>query len=106
MLVAQPCPASCDPMDCSLQGSSVHGILQAGIPEWVAIPFSRGPSQPRDQTQVCLIAGRFFTVWATREALYKIMNQYIVIPVTYNIVYQLYTLYTIKILKPHVTRLI
>ena len=56
-------------MDCSLPGSSVHGILQAGILAWVAIPFSRGSSRPRDQTQVSLIAGRFFTVWAIREAL-------------------------------------
>ena len=53
---------------CSLPGSSVHGILQARILEWVAIPFSRGSSQPRDQTQVCHIAGRRFTIWATREA--------------------------------------
>ena len=49
-------------------GSSVHGIFQARILEWVAIPFSRGSSQPRDRTQVSHIAGRFFTVWATREA--------------------------------------
>ena len=54
-------------MDCSPPGSSVHGILQARILEWVAIPFSRGSSWPRDQTQVCCIAGGFFTVWATRE---------------------------------------
>ena len=46
----------------------VHGILQARILEWVAFPFSRGSSQPRDQTQVSCIAGRFFTSWATREA--------------------------------------
>ena len=57
----------CDPMDCSLPGSSVHGILQARILEWVAIPFSRGSSQPRDQTWVSYIAGRFFTIWATKE---------------------------------------
>ena len=52
---------------CGLQppGSSLHGILQARILEWVAIPFSRGFSQPRDRTQVC-IAGRFFAIWATR----------------------------------------
>ena len=50
-----------DPMDCSSPGSSVHGILQAGILEWVAIPFSRGSSQPRDQIQVSCNAGRFFT---------------------------------------------
>ena len=46
----------------------VHGILQARILEWVAFPFARGSSQPRDQTQVSRIAGRFFTSWATREA--------------------------------------
>ena len=59
MLVAQACPL-CDPMDCSPPGSSVHGIPQAGILEWVAISFSRGSSQPRDQTQGSCIAGRFF----------------------------------------------
>ena len=87
------------PMDCSLPGSSVygvfqarvlgwvaisfsrkkwkwklhltlvHGVLQARILEWVAIPFSRGPSQPRNRTQVSHSACRFFTSWATREAL-------------------------------------
>ena len=56
-------------MDCSLPGSSVHEILQARILEWVTVPFSRGSFQARDQTQVSHIAGRFFTVWATREAL-------------------------------------
>ena len=55
-------------MDCSPPGSSVHGILQARVLEWVAIPFSMGSSQARDQTQVSCIAGTFFTVWATREA--------------------------------------
>ena len=54
-------------MDCSPPGFSVHGILQVRILEWVAIPFSRGSSQPRDYTQVPCIAGRFFMVWATRE---------------------------------------
>ena len=66
--VTQSCPTLCDPMDCSPPGSSVHGILQARILEWVAISFSRGPSQPRDQTQVSRIAGRRFNLWATREA--------------------------------------
>ena len=56
------------PMDWSLPGSSVHGILQARILEWVVILFSRGSSQPRDQTQVSCIAGGFFTNWATRKA--------------------------------------
>ena len=49
------------PMDCSPLGSSVHGVLQARILEWVAIPSSRGSSQPRDRTKVSRIAGRFFT---------------------------------------------
>ena len=49
---------SCDPMDCSLPGFSVLGILQARVLEWVAISFSRGSSRPRDQTQVCCIVGR------------------------------------------------
>ena len=66
--VAQLWPILCDPMDCSQLGSSVHGILQARIPEWVAIPFSRGSSRPRDWTLVSSIAGRFFIIWATREA--------------------------------------
>ena len=61
--VAQLCPILCDPMD-----YAVRGILQARILEWVAISFSRGSSQPRNQTQVSCIAGRFFTSWATREA--------------------------------------
>ena len=58
----------CDPMDCTPPGFSVHGISHARTLEWVAIPFSRGSSRPRHQTQVSCIAGRFFTAWATREA--------------------------------------
>ena len=61
-LVAQLFPTLCDPTDCSPPGSSVHGILQARILEWVAMPSSRGSSQPRDRTQVSRIAGRFFTI--------------------------------------------
>ena len=56
-------------MDCSPPGSSIHGILQARILDWVAISFSRGSSQPRDRTQVSFIAGRRFNLWATREAV-------------------------------------
>ena len=66
--VAQSCPTLCDPMDSSLPGSAVHGIFQARILEWAAISFSRGSSQPRDQTQVSCTVDRCFTVWATREA--------------------------------------
>ena len=67
--VPQSCPTLCDPMDCSPPGSSVHGILQARILEWVAMPSSRGSSQPRDLTGVSCIAGRFFASRVTREAL-------------------------------------
>ena len=66
--VTQSCPTLCDPVDCSPPGSSVHGILQARILEWVAISFSRGSSQLRDRTQVSHIASRCFNLWATREA--------------------------------------
>ena len=79
VLVTQSCRTLCEPMDCSPPGSSVHGILQASILEWVAIHFSRGSSQPGDQTQVSFIASRFFTIWATREAppffLYLLVNR-------------------------------
>ena len=61
--VAQSCPTLCDPMDCSLPGSSVHGIPQAIVLEWIAISFSRGSSRPRDQTRVSWIVDRWFTVW-------------------------------------------
>ena len=65
--VAQSCLTLCDPMDCSLPGSSVHGIFQAILLEWIAISFSRRSSQPRDQTWVSHIVDRHFTIWATRE---------------------------------------
>ena len=61
----QSCPTLCNPMD-----YTVHGILQASILEWVAIPFVRESFQPRDQTQVSHMAGGFFTRSATREARY------------------------------------
>ena len=66
--VTQSCPTLCDPMDCSLSGSSVHGIFQARVLEWIAISFSRGSSWPMNQTQISRTAGRCFTIWATREA--------------------------------------
>ena len=68
--VAQSCPTLCDPMDGSLPGSSLHGILQARVLEWVAISFSRGSSRPRDRAQVSLIPGRRFNLWATREPMH------------------------------------
>ena len=69
MLLAQSCPTLCDTMDCSPPGSSVHRILQARILEWAAIPFSMESAWPRNWILVSWIAGRFFTIWATREIL-------------------------------------
>ena len=66
-------------MDYSLPASSVYGILQARILEWVAIPFSRGSSQPGDRTQISCIAGRFFTILATREAPLNISDLQLVL---------------------------
>ena len=60
-LVAKLCPTLCNSMDCSPPGSSVHGISQARILEWVASSFSRGSSQPRNRTHVSSSAGRLFT---------------------------------------------
>ena len=86
VLVTQSCPTLCDPMDCSCPGSSIHGILQAKMLEWVDIPFSRGSSQPWDRIQGSNpgifpnqgsnlgIAGRFFSIWAIREA-HKLCRQ-------------------------------
>ena len=65
--------AAWDPMNCSPPGSSVHGILQARMLEWEAIPFVRGSSGPRDQTQVSCIARRFFSIWAARKAIVVII---------------------------------
>ena len=65
----QSCPTLCDPKDCP--GSSVHEILQAMVLEWFAISFSRGSSQPRDQTQASRIVGRHFTIWARKVGCSK-----------------------------------
>ena len=62
VLVAQLCQTLCNTMDCSLPGYSVHGILQARVLEWVAIPFSRESSQLRGQTWISHIVSRFFTL--------------------------------------------
>ena len=63
----QLCPALHDPTDCSLPGSSVNGIFQARIPEWVPMPTSWGSSWPRDWTHVSCITGRFFTTEPPRD---------------------------------------
>ena len=69
--VVQSRPTLYNPMDCSLLVSSVHGIFQARVLEWVAISFPRRSSQLRDWTRVSHIAGRHFTLWATREVWWK-----------------------------------
>ena len=70
--VAQLCPTVCNPMDCSPAGSSIYGILQARIMDWIVISFSRVSYQSRDQNKVSHIASRFFFIWAPQEALYEV----------------------------------
>ena len=70
--VAQSCLILWHRMNCSLPGSSIQGILQARILQWAAILFSRGSSWPRVQTQVSCIAGRLYTIWATRQVVLTI----------------------------------
>ena len=77
VVVAQSRPSLCDPNNYSPSGSAAHGTLQARILEWVAIPFSTGSSWPRARTWVSCIAGRFFTVWATREVLLDLVHYWI-----------------------------
>ena len=67
--VAQSCLTLCDPVDCSLPSSSVHGILQARILEWVAISFSRGSSQPRDRTWISCFSKCCATFWQLLASL-------------------------------------
>ena len=70
VIITQSCPTLCDPMHCSPPGSSVYGIVQSRILDWIAIPFSRGSSWPRDRTCIswasCMVGG-FFTFWVTGE---------------------------------------
>ena len=77
--VTQSCPTLCNPMDCRLPGSSVHGIFQARVLEWVAFPFSRRSSQPRDRTWVSCIVGSF-TTWTTGLA-----GNYLLLRMTKNV---------------------
>ena len=83
MKVNQSCPTLSNLMDRSPPGSSVHGILQARILEWIAFPFSKGSSKPRDRTLVSHTAGGFFTSWATREAQKVLLFKPYVILLTY-----------------------
>ena len=68
VLATQSCPTLCNPMDCSLPVSSVQGIFQARLLEWAAMPSSGGSSWLRDPFWASIIAGRLFTIWATRDA--------------------------------------
>ena len=72
--VAQLCPTLCDPMDCSLAGSSIHGIFQARILEWVAVSFCRGCSWPRDRTWVSHTAGGLYYLRHQESPMYKWME--------------------------------
>ena len=93
VLVAQPFTTLCESMDCHPPKSSVNGILQARILAWVAIPFSRGSSQPRDQTWVSCIAGKFFTIWAYKwedSVLPSWVNILYVVPMKTSIFSELY----------------
>ena len=83
----QSCPTLWEPVD-----YTVHGILQAGILEWAAFPFSRGSSQPRDRTQVSCIASRFFTNWAIREDRFMIPNEYHKLLIFFLLQYKEYSL--------------
>ena len=80
VLIAQLCLTLCNPIDFSPPGSSVHRVLQARILEWVAMPFSRWSSRPRNQTWVSHMAGSFFTIWATRKAITEIYTNWRTIP--------------------------
>ena len=73
--VTQSCPILCNPMDCSLSGSSIHGIFQVTVLEWVAISSSRVSSRPRDRTRISLIVDGRFTIWATREVCLGTMKE-------------------------------
>ena len=73
VLVAQSCPALCESMDCSLPGSSAHGILQARILKWAVVSFSRGSSRPRDQTRVSCTTGRLLTISATGKCVLPLL---------------------------------
>ena len=76
VLVAQLCPTLCNPMGYRLLGSSVNRILQARILEWIAISFSRGSSQPRDQTWVSCIAGIFQTFKCTVYWIQEVVSNF------------------------------
>ena len=103
--VTQLCLTPCNPGDCSPPGSSVHGILQARILEWVAISFSREFSRPRDRIQVSRIAGRCFNLWATREALSMLNTMQICSECLYQWQLQKWMVFLVRFSKMVIVRL-
>ena len=109
VLVDQLCLTLYDPLDYSPPSSSVHGIVQVRILEWLAIPFSRGSSWPRDRSHISWISGRFYTVRPTGEAPYSIYSYKIlaVFSVLYNIfiwlIYFIHIRLYLLILYPYLT---
>ena len=87
-LVSKFCLTLCNPMDCSPPGSSVQGILQAAMLEWVAMPSSRGSSQPRDQTCVSCTAGRFFTTEPPKRKKVKSLSRVRLFATPWTVAYQ------------------
>ena len=79
LVLTQSCPTLCGPMDCRSPGASIHGLLQAGILEWVAIPFSSGYSWPSDQTPISCLGRWVLYHWATWEALSSLPVLYFIL---------------------------
>ena len=86
--VAQSCPTLCNPMDCSLPGFSLHGILQARVLEWVAISFSRGSSRPRDRTRVSCIPGNNYLHYLHHSLKVKLLSRIRLFPIPWTVAYQ------------------
>ena len=99
--VAQSCLTLCDPLDCSLPGSSVHGIFQARVLEWVAISFSRGSSQPRDWTRVSCIAGRYFTIWMNMNVHDSVLFSQIIPPLPSPTEFKSLSFVSVSLLLPY-----
>ena len=93
--VAQSCPTLCDPLDCSLPGSFLHGFSRQECWSGLSFSFSRGSSWPRDQTQVSRIPGRQFNLWATREAITEYNLSFYIKP---HIEFELLIAYFVKLM--------
>ena len=116
--VVQSCPTLCDPVDCSPPDSSIHGIFQVRILEWVAISFSRGSSRPRDRTRASCTAGRQFTVQSHHLIWFQFLPSFLELvpflipkPTKKQIVYLgshlasvMFLSFSIKVMKENVTK--